>query len=260
MLQHIDCTEYAAFQNACLDDTTRIVSVDIFDTLLLRTTKPEFARFLDIGIRQLAALRRSGLAVNLGAKDLLVVRLLAAQAAYRNTEHVGGVREARYAEIAGILLKACGLPMSADLIKLLAQEELSFEAEHLTPNLLLVDILGKARRKGRRVIGISDMYLSAEQIALLLHLKHLDGLLDTVYSSADFGYGKSATVLYTKVLELEEAEPAAMVHCGDNRVSDYEHAQKACVRAFHVPRRYTWRMVERIRRSVFRWRHGLESL
>jgi len=260
MLQLVDRAAYAVFRRACLDARTRVVSVDIFDTVLLRTTRPEFARFLDIGARQLAALKEAGRDVRLRAEDLLVIRIMSAQAAYRNVAPVGGIREAKYEQIVGIMLKACGLPDDLELVEILTQVELDYEANVMTPNRLLVDILEEARRAGKRIIGVSDMYLSAECIVGLLDRHGLSRLLDALYSSADFGYGKSSRRLYEQVLSLEDVAPQTVAHCGDNHTSDYKRAKEVGLHSVWTPRPLLWRWLEKRRRESFNRRHGLASL
>ncbi len=259
MFQAIDRKGYAAFRRACLDPATRVVSVDVFDTLLLRTTKPEHARFLDIGKRQLPIMHGHGAPRHMNGRDMLVLRLMAAKAAYRNAAHVDGIREPGYGYIANIMLHASGLAPSDEVTARLVDAELDYEATVLTPNRTLVDILRKAKRAGRRVICVSDMYLSAKQIEALIRKSGID-FIDVVYASSDFGYGKSSRRLFEKVMAMEAVDATQFVHCGDNAVSDYHKAVELGIRAFHVPRAGHWRVAEKMRRRLFAWRHGLSSL
>jgi FMN phosphatase YigB (HAD superfamily) len=259
MFQAINRKGYAAFRRASLDEATKVVSVDVFDTLLLRTTKPEPARFLDIGQRQLRILLENGASAHLTAHDMLILRLMAARAAYRNARHVDGVREPGYGYIARIILGASGIRPSDSVIEDLVNAELDYESAVLAPNRVLVNILKQARKAGKRVICISDMYLSAKQIETLIRNSGID-FIDAVYASSDFGYGKASRRLFEKVLEIEQVEKTQLIHCGDNPVSDYRIAIESGIKAYHTPRGLHWRAVERARRRLFGWRHRLSSL
>ena len=259
MFQAIDRKGYRAFRSASLDPKTKVVSVDVFDTLLLRTTKPETARFLEIGKRQLRILHHHGALARLTGHDLFILRLMAARAAYRNAPDIDGIREANYESIASIMLSASGVRPSDELIGKMLHEELHYESGVLVPNRMLVRILKDAKKAGKRVICISDMYLRADHIRSLIQLSGID-FIDTVYSSADFGYGKSSRRLFKKVLEIEGVNETQLSHCGDNAVSDFKAAVELGIKAFHVPRGLHWRVTERVRKRLFSFRHGLNSI
>jgi FMN phosphatase YigB (HAD superfamily) len=244
-----------AFGRAALDDATRVVSVDVFDTLLLRTGRPEAARYFEIGQRQLRALADHGYRTALGAEDLMHLRLLAARAAYRNAPLVQGVRDAGYDDILRLLCAGMGLPRTAEVP--LRAAELEYEAGALRPNRALVDILERCHLAGKRLVCISDMYLPGRDIATLLrtHVPHRP--LEAVYSSADAGVTKSSRLLFGHVAAALGVQPAQMVHGGDSRRSDCEAACAAGVRGFYLPRARTWRVAGFLRRQVFHARQGL---
>lgn len=259
MRQSIDRKGYEAFKIASMSDSTKVVSVDVFDTLLLRKTKPEPARFFDIGRKQLEVLRRHGVSASITEKDMLIKRLISAKAAYRNARVVDGVREPDYSYIARIMLSSLGVNPSDVLIEHMLDLELKYESSSLVANRLLVKILKDAQKEGKRVICVSDMYLSAKNIEALIYGCGIN-FIDTVYASSDFGYGKASKLLFEKVLELEAVDPEAFVHCGDNAFSDYHKATELGINAFHVPRGRNWRFADKTRRQLFTWRHGLNSL
>ncbi len=104
-------------------------------------------------------------------------------------------------------------------------DEIEAEAGFLFADPVLVRIVELARKHGKRVIAISDMYLGKEQIAGLLARNRI--LLDAVYSSCDHrreGLGKFNGRLFPHVAKQEGCLPADMVHFGDNRISDVKNA------------------------------------
>jgi predicted HAD superfamily hydrolase len=256
MLECINKRKYRIFESEVRRRDIKIVSVDVFDTLLLRETKPEYLRFLDIANQQIGTLKKSGYNLNFDSKDLLLSRIMAARAAYRNTAPVDGIREATYDEILEIVTTAGSLPSSCKA--LLKKAELDYELGALRPNLFLVDILRHAINASKRVICLSDMYFGANDIRYLL-----DSLLPTlsvhkVYSSADFGYGKSSGRIYKSIAKLENVEPHHIIHCGDNFFSDFEMANRSGVVGHFVPRSLLWRLIQNLRQRHFNSKFKVE--
>jgi FMN phosphatase YigB (HAD superfamily) len=251
----IDHGAYQRFRALALSPEVKVVSVDVFDTLLLRTTRPEEQRFEDIAGRQLAALGAAGHQLATTPRELLILRLQSARDAKRNTQPVMGDREASYDEIAGPLLDALGL--SRDLVPLLLEREIEYEAANLFPNELLIEILKGARQSGKRVICLSDMYLSKRDIGELLRRRAVGFAPDAIYVSAEFGYGKASGHLYREVARQENAEPAAIAHCGDNRHADVQMARAQGLGAVHAPRPLSWRGLALLRRLAFILRRRL---
>ena len=257
MWMPIDRPAYQRFRALALGPGIKVVSVDVFDTLLLRTTRPEEQRFEDIAARQLAALRSAGHELAATARDVLNLRLQSARNAKRDTPPVLGDREARYDQIAGAMLDALGL--NRDLLPLLLDCELEYEAANLYPNHLLIEILKGARHAGKRVICLSDMYLSNRDIGELLRRKADGCTPDAIYVSADFGYGKASGHLYREVTKQENAEPEEIVHCGDHRRADVEMARSQGFGAIHAPRPLSWRGLALLRRLAFALRRRLAT-
>lgn len=259
----IDRKAFLCYEAEVQAPATAVASVDIFDTLLLRGLKPESHRFLDMARHQLRVLRDAGHDPGISARALMQVRLEAARAAYRHCRPVRGVREATYADIAGTMLHLLGLPTDAArvpaIIGRLLETELDYEITVLRPNPVLVGILGRARKAGRRVVCISDMYLPAQTLRRLVE-RHVPGdLTDRVYSSADFGFSKASGLLYRAVLDDLGVAPEAVAHCGDNEQADVRQARAAGIRAVHVPRQRTWLGITGLWKAAFHGLHGIAA-
>ncbi|HWK33535.1 MAG TPA: hypothetical protein VNR51_07630 [Hyphomicrobium sp.] len=259
----IDRKAFLLYEAEVEAPATAVASVDIFDTLLLRGLKPEPHRFLDMARRQLRVLRDAGHDTGLDARALMQVRLEAAGAAYRHCPPVRGVREATYTDIAGTMLHLLGLPADPaavpGIIARLLEAELDYEITVLRPNPLLTGILERARKAGRRVICISDMYLPAETLRRLVDRHVPTGLVERVYSSADFGFSKASGLLYGPVLDDLGAAPEAVAHCGDNEHADVRQARAAGIRAVHVPRRRPWLGLTGLWKTTFHGLHGIAA-
>ncbi len=247
--------KYDLFKNEALRQETKVVSVDVFDTLLLREVKPEYIRFQDIAKIQLSQLRTLGFAGHINHIDLMILRILAAKAAYRNIMPVSGVREAKYSDFMKVMLKSLNCPL--ELIDDLKKIEIDYERTVLYKNNYLIKILEDLKKQGTRIICISDMYLSSYDIRALIGAHISIKLFDEIYSSADFGYNKASGLLYHKIAEIEKVKTSEIVHCGDNYHSDCFMANNNGLRAIHVPRSRVWNVVKRFLQRKFEMQYGV---
>lgn len=90
-----------------------------------------------------------------------------------------------------------------------------------------------ARRHGKRIIAVSDMYLPAAFLRDVLRENGME--VDALYVSCEQGARKSDGALYARVAEQEGCAPGEMLHFGDNRHSDVEQALKRGVCALWLP-------------------------
>lgn len=84
-----------------------------------------------------------------------------------------------------------------------------------------IDLIKNLIYEGKRVILISDMYLSEKEIRRLL--RKTDSIFDDipVYVSSEYGLRKKDGTLYEKVRETEKTRYDMWIHYGDNERSDY---------------------------------------
>ena len=222
-----------------------LVSVDVFDTLLLRGTRPEFARFADVSRLQHQALG----AVSPGAKTLLACRLRVTRRAYE------AVRAGRSGEVsfAAILDEMCAeLALPPDSAQALLAAELEYEAGVLTPNRDLVDVLAGLDLP---LVAVSDTPLSAAALAGLLGRFLPDLPLRRIYSSADEGATKRGGGLFDVVCGREGVAPGRVLHLGDHARSDVSVPRARGLTAVHLPRPSLWRGVHGMRHQ--HWRRAL---
>jgi FMN phosphatase YigB (HAD superfamily) len=233
---------------AILDAGCPVVSFDLFDTLLLRGTRPELQRFGDAARAQHAALTAAGLA-SPGADALYRGRLRAHKAAYDRVRRAGA-GEVRHADILAEVCRLCALPPGAAAI--LADAELDRERYALRLNRPLLAVLREARARCRVVIA-SDMYLSAAQVGRLIAWIAPDLAGVPLHVSSEVGASKRRGDLFAAVAAAEGVSPAALLHVGDDPVNDVAQARAAGCRALHLPRPAPWRAVRTARASWVRW-------
>lgn len=107
----------------------------------------------------------------------------------------------------------------AELMNLEVQTEQSF----MLARTEWIDLLKKYLHQGKRCVLISDMYLSEKVIRTLL--QEIGGsLFDEVpiYVSSELGVRKKTGNIYRKVSEIEKVSFNQWTHFGDNKYEDYE--------------------------------------
>jgi predicted HAD superfamily hydrolase len=211
-----------------------LISVDIFDTLLLRDSTSEIKRFSLIAEEQCKYLNDK-YNFNCTQEDLLAARLSGTKISYRASKIVDGCREGSITDIYRVAARALNLPSSEE--KELIQLELDHEKRVLTPNAGLIRQLRKHKKNGARCIMISDMYLHVS------HIKELAGALipdyieifDDIYSSADTTVSKSSQKIFPLIGEILNANPENWLHMGDAIKGDYRSPLNQKIKAIYLP-------------------------
>lgn len=200
--------------SACMaDPALRVISFDIFDTLLVRHV--------------------------LRPQD--VFRLTADMADARYGVNFLRMRAPAEAEL--------GLPnpaldqiyahmarrhrLSSETRDALREAELRCERAVLHARPAARALYDAARRLGKRVIAVSDMYLPASFLRDVLGENGME--VDAVYVSCEQDARKSDGSLYARVAEQEGCAPGEILHFGDNCRSDAEQALKQGVCALWLP-------------------------
>lgn len=117
-----------------------------------------------------------------------------------------------------------------DDFKSLKQVELDFENMVLTQNPELKQVYDYALEKKKKVIIISDMYLSTGFLSNVLK-KNGFAKFDKIYVSGNIGKGKYTGNLYKHIInDLNVTNSKDILHIGDNKHSDYKKAQKLGIR------------------------------
>lgn len=210
-----------------------VISTDVFDTLLLRTSRSERSRILK-GERLFSALlaRRDW---HIAADLLVDARLQAQRLAFRGLALRGVAGEARLVEIISRQLSVLGLPQS--LVPERLQIEAQVEKSSLVANELLGNIIRAHRRAGTRIIAISDTTLPSESVSELIQHFHGTELVDRVYASADHGLTKRDGGLFVAVARAENVPLNRIVHIGDDLLADVRIPSAKGIAVHHTPRR-----------------------
>ena len=192
-----------------------VFSVDVFDTLLLREYKSEITRFQEIAELVHQAFPE------ISSRNFFQARALAHRLAYQLTRPVQGCREAAFDSIYR-LIGAILQEHDATRLAAMQEIELSYETSHLRLNPNIRKLLEIARMRNLRIVAVSDMYLNRDALARLINNFLPPGMINEIYSSADFGISKISGLLWDELLRREQVSPQAILHLGDNPVADFE--------------------------------------
>lgn len=196
------------------DPKIKVVSFDIFDTLLVRHS--------------------------LNPKDILKLIGEVAKAKYKvdikkNRLEAEAVLNNPNATIDDIYDYICRQQnLSKDLKKQLILLEEQIENQCLIKRQDVFNLYEYALKKRKRVIAVSDMYLSSDFLEKTLKEKSYDKI-QKIYVSNECMARKNDGKLFDFVLAAENIKGAELLHIGDNFMSDYVSAKKKNIKSVYYP-------------------------
>lgn len=217
-----------------LSSDKKVVGFDIFDTLLRRKVEPEYVK--DVVAKYMVELLQSeGINMDQGLirqkrRDLEIY--LGNQSELKGEDH-----EFLYDDlILGIYnqFNALNKEKINELYLKTKKFELHLEKEALclTPNIDL--LLNDLQASGKKLLFISDMYLSIDMIRELLKYFDIEKYFENGYCSSQFNKKKMTGKLFDYVLENENINPSEMLFIGDNYYSDVEMTTQRGITAIHI--------------------------
>jgi FMN phosphatase YigB (HAD superfamily) len=216
-------SEISPIKEAILKDEIKVVSFDIFDTVLTRTVaQPR-------GIFDLCARRINECDSVLPERlrnDFSAQRIRAEKKARSNS-----VREdIKLDEIYEML--SYEFELTSITAEKLAALEISIELECSIGVPGSVGLVRFARALGKRIIYISDMYLPKTTIIELLKKAGAHERNDNIYISGECGLAKTSGKLFDYVLNVEKCLPSEIVHIGDHYLSDFKIPKRFGIKSF----------------------------
>lgn len=212
---------------------TSVLSLDVFDTLLLRDDSSELTRFFEIG-GLMAEIASSATGRRIAQQDAFLARYFGTKATYRCRDRLQGYGEGSLTEIhetASRILTG-GSELAGDFI----EAELKYEVSRTKPNSFLTGYMARHRAAGGRVILLTDMYMHQQHVATLLE-EHgvMSDEYDALISSADELYSKASGRLFQTAEALTDATPRDFLHLGDSLKGDMKQAISKGWSALHLP-------------------------
>jgi predicted HAD superfamily hydrolase len=237
------------FEALIKENSVKCLSLDIFDTLLLRKVWPELSRYKKLARVISKDLRLQG--INLDWRTIYQSRLKGLAISYRTVKSVNGRREGKIKDVIKYQLLILGLPSS--LANFFLMKELELEMGQLIPNEKLLEICRSFKTSGGRLVLASDMYLDTGSIRKLLSHFSIESLFDEVYVSSDLGITKAGGELFDHILKTEGFNHNDVLHIGDNILSDFQSPRARGWLAHHLPRGKGWSLVHKMMIAIHRY-------
>ena len=208
-----------------MDDSTKVISFDIFDTLITRPFlyPKDLFTFLNEDYRKLS--NNLGIDFSKIREDCEVLA--------RTEAHEQNKEEVNLDRIYEIIQEEYDIPK--EILDVLKNKEIELELRFCKRRETAYSIYELAKYLGKRVICTSDMYLPLATIKEILDKNGFTNI-DKIYLSCDVMKTKATGNLYDYVINEENIESEEMVHIGDNYHSDYEVAKKHRINSIYFPK------------------------
>ena len=207
-----------------MDKNIKVVSFDIFDTLV---TRP-FLRPTDLFVCLNEDYRK--MTNNIGI-DFSKIRedceVLARTKAYKSKKE-----EVTLDEIYETIKEEYDI--SDEILSSLKQKEINLELKYCKRRETAYSIYKLAKYLEKRVICTSDMYLPKDVIKQIIEENGF--YVDKIYLSDEIMKTKGKGTLYDYVLKEEKIEAKEMVHIGDNYETDFENSLKHGIVGIYFPK------------------------
>lgn len=187
-------------------DNSNIVSFDIYDTLLKRTVTSPYDIF---ELTKLFYEKKYG-ELKLDFKN---IRKNCESWARKNSKHEEITIDDIYKEI---FLK---YKIQKEVLEKLKSIECELEIDFIEKNEEIIDIYNYARKKNKKIIITSDMYLPKKTIELILRKKNI--VYDKLFLSSELKMTKANGSIFNCILNYLKCNPNELLHIGDNKNSDY---------------------------------------
>jgi len=208
------------------DNSIKLISFDIFDTLLIRPTiLPADAFFL---LQEVAKNILSDKIFN-----FYEIRRVAEDEARKklsiSNKYYGEITLTQIYEYIATTYKINPI----NKLKLM-QAEIDLETQILRPRKIGKEIYELALQSGKKIIITSDIYHSKETLENILTKNGFDGY-SQLYVSSEYKKRKDTGELYKTIIKNEKLLPHEILHIGDNMDTDVLSSLKCGIVAFYIP-------------------------
>lgn len=209
----------------------RVLTVDVFDTLLLRATSPGFVAQHSKSVLS----EQAGVTPEIAASS----RDRAWRTATSTSVSLGHDPDCSSNVYFSTWVKmAAGDRLPPERIESIASyliaAELRAEQACLCPNPAMKIVIAAAVAKGIAVHAISDMYLSSSEVRHLLEAHGMAEGISSVTTSGDCGMQKRTGRLFRHFMTASGLKPDEIIHVGDDLVADWQMPGATGIRTFCV--------------------------
>ncbi|GHH99533.1 HAD family hydrolase [Neobacillus kokaensis] len=183
-----------------------IISIDVFDTLLLRPFSEPHHLFMIIGEK-------------LNCTNFMSIRMKAEKEARYQAEIRKGNKEVTLYDIYELIELQTGIDKRYGV-----QVEFQTELEFCFANPYMKDVFELLKSQDKKMIAISDSYLTKSMVVKLLENAGFSGFLDVFVSSENNGSKQDQQLFKIALQKL--GKDIRLVHVGENIESDIKNAQE----------------------------------
>lgn len=196
-------------------DAYECISFDVFDTLIKRNvvTPSDLFELMSVELNR-----------EMNVTNFSEIRKQAERIACRRNIH------STIEEIYDIVIEKIPQLNKTDIINL----EEKYELNYCQANHFILDVFKYAKLKKKRIIAVSDMYLSKNIINNIL--KNCGYYVDEIYVSCEEKKNKGDGSLFEEVLKRESIKNSEIIHIGDSFKSDYLGAKKCGIKSIKIDR------------------------
>lgn len=203
--------------NACVEKMMQydVVSFDLFDTLFFRPFSEPTDVFFFIGEK-------------FGILDFKRIRIQMEAEEREACKRKKGHTEITLEDIWRRMEREVGIPAEEGI-----RMEQELEEQFCYANPFMFEVFRKLKQRGKQIIVVSDMYLPKTFLQHLLEKNGYTGI-SQMYVSCEYGKNKADGSLFA-VVKRNLPEHTAIIHVGDNPVSDIQMAEKQGIAALYYP-------------------------
>lgn len=223
-----NCILSETLKEAIVNKDIRVVSFDVFDTLVYRPFWTPTDLFYLLGQYAENLLEVSDLL------DFSTLRIEAENKAREINKCKNPAKEDISLDEIYLIL-ADKLDATADQIENIKQKEIELEIKYCHPRKYARELFELALATGKQIIITSDMYLKRDVVEKILSNCGYTGY-EFLFLSSEVGLTKASGNLFNYAVEKVQVEPKEILHIGDNQQSDIRMAEKVGLKAFHFPK------------------------
>jgi len=217
--------------NFLKENKIKILSLDIFDTLLLRGSECELERFF-LWAKSIQ---------EFDSFDVFLKRIIAHKEAYANASPgQDGTKEGDINLMFRNICATLNLTNQDDCFEILKNAEIQFEILNTYLNPALVNLIFLALKENIEIVLLTDTYLTTDFVKSILEQKFAEMNREfnnaiTVYSSASLRLSKRQGGLFDLVIKTKNISPQEILHIGDNLNSDYKIPKTKGIHTLYMP-------------------------
>lgn len=204
----------------------KYISFDIFDTVLFRNIAPDWVPMSQTGLYAALLLKN----FNRLASPELINSLRNKYIEQNNAANLVNGLDAEYLldDIIKKIVEYFNIPESyrTALTNQIVENETERELACMYVNPAFYELLHTLKKEGKKIVLISDMYLSEASIVYILQKLNIYKYVNNIFISSRYKYTKRSGMLYQIVLKELKINNKQIIHIGDNLHSDVKMARE----------------------------------